>query len=279
MNCPKCGGPASHAAERCLYCGAVLDAPVAATELDALIEQKARAVLQQERDAAAALRSRDEARSSLLGVLSARSARLSAEARRQDAAKAELAKARVSLGDMQRRLERANAERPGLLRLTWPLAVFAAIVACLVGGIILPACIEPLMGRSLVAAQLLCPGECDGCRGPGRIFTWHESSSGYEGNVSTQLCHNRMVDVDALPWMEVSSHEDDSLKPYRLTMWASVPLDAGIVFVATMLVVPVLAGRGRRRTVARQRVTYAEAVERLEATIAAMEKAPSHRDH
>jgi hypothetical protein len=265
MNCSQCGGPNDDAVARCIYCDALLAAPTLPASIDALIEQKARAILQE-------TRAKDEARASFIGLLARRVARLAREAREEAERHASLAKARVALEDMRRRLDRALAQRPGLLYMSKGLTLLVAVFAFLLGGIVFPSCVEPGMDRSLVAARLLCPAECDGCRGPGRIFTWHESSGGSEGNVSVQLCHNTRVDVDALAWSEVAARSDADLKPYRLTLWTSVPLDTGIVFAALMLVVPFLAGRARRRGVARDRAAYAEGVARLEAKMVAKEK-------
>jgi hypothetical protein len=65
-------------------------------------------------------------------------------------------------------------------------------------GLLLTEILEVIvLDRSLVAAALFCPGRCPGCSGPGRIFTWHEKSTNFEGHVSVQLCTNPRIDVSA----------------------------------------------------------------------------------
>jgi hypothetical protein len=223
-----------------------------------LVEEKARQVVAEQR-------SHD-----------AKEAEAAKQARVDRAMRQELDTARASLSEMEQKLARARAERPPYASFSKGVGVLAVLLGLIVGGISFPACIEPMAGRSLVAGTLFCPSVCDGCHGPGRIFTWHETVNGNDENPSVQLCHNPHVDLNAITTSDVVARVEKDLAPYTLTLWSSVPVDAPLGVLEMLVVLPLVAAWFRRRGVARERVLYAEAVERLkkdirghEATLAA----------
>ncbi|WP_437913821.1 hypothetical protein WME73_46535 [Sorangium sp. So ce302] len=142
--------------------------------------------------------------------------------------------------------------------------VLFALLAALIGGCMFPACVEPMIGRSIMAASVFCPSVCQGCRGPGRVFTWHESGTWAEADVSVELCHNRAVDIDRLTWSDVSHREDQDLAPYRLTRWASVPVDVGLVLLVLLLAGPFVAAALRTRELERKRSAWEAEIDALE---------------
>jgi len=242
VKCLKCGSKLDLSAEVCAVCGTLLDAdgdglPDALGEL---VERKARAIVEAERAKLAA---------------PAAPPKLDERGSKQE-----------RLATCRRDLERNRAApRPAWLMNRVGLASIL-LLGFVVGGIMLPACGEPLIfERSLVAAPLLCPMVCEGCSGPGRIFTWHESSSSYEGNVSTQLCTTPKVNVSALGWVDVTQREEKDLKPYRLTLWASVPFDFALVACALSLIAPFWFAILRKKLLAREQA-------RLEAQLQTLER-------
>jgi hypothetical protein len=252
MKCLSCGAPLDMTKVSCPMCQTPVDADGDGVPdaLAKMVEDKARRMIQADRDAEAA-RAREAAR---IASEAAASAALSADRERLERARAQL-------------VETDAAPRP-----LWYMSVASALllfaVSALGGGIIAPACIEPIaLDRSIAAGELLCPSVCDGCRGPGRVFTWHESGGSYEGNVSTQLCHNPHVDIDQLTWMNVTGREDNDLKPYRLTLWTSVPIDFGILFASLLVVGPFWGGRIRRRSLDALHVALTEQIDALEARV------------
>jgi len=242
VKCLKCGCKLDLSAEICAVCGTPLDADGDGLPdvLGELVERKARAIVEAER--------------AKLGAPAAPSKR------DESAVKQE------RLATCRRDLERNRATaRPMWLMNRLGLGAIL-IFGFVVGGIMLPACGEPLIWeRSLVAAPLLCPIVCEGCSGPGRIFTWHERSNTYEGNVSTQLCTTPKVDVSALRWIDVTEREEKDLRPYRLTLWASVPFDFALVVSVLSLIAPFWFASVRKKLLAREQ-------SRLEAQLQTLER-------
>lgn len=244
MKCLKCGSKVDLSAERCAACGTPLDADGDGVPdvLDALVERKARAMVEAER------------------------AKLAAPgAPRPTPVVDDRCTKREKLTAYQNDLERnRHAKRPFWLMNSLGLWTIL-IVGFFFGGILMPACGEPMIfKRSLVAAPLLCPRVCQGCTGPGRIFTWHERSNSYEGNVSTQLCHTPAVNVDALTWMDVTGREDKDLQPFRLTLWSSVPFDFGLAVVALLLIAPFWFARLRKKALLSEQLRLEEKLRELE---------------
>ncbi len=258
LTCTACGAAIALDRPACAACGAPIDADGDGVPdaLAKMIEDKARALIAEEKK-----RESDEA----AATARAEAARVARELKRTDEAR--LARMRDALQ------ENSGKPRP-VWHLDGPLTLTLACVALLIGGVLFPACLEPMAGRSLVAAQVFCPGVCAGCRGPGRVFTWHESGGSYEGNVSTQLCHNATVDIDRITWMDVTSRQDSDLAPYRLTLWSSVPLDAAIVFLVLLAVGPFWFGRMRTRSLGEERRLLAAEIEGLERNLAAGARPP-----
>lgn len=226
MNCLKCGTPLDLSRPTCASCGTPIDTDGNGLPdvLDELVEKKVAMEV-----------------SSALGRVG------------QDAAsppRANLMNVR-DLGDEDdsihphHELERCqrqlalNLDQP---RPRWRLDTVHFVLLVLLGfglgGALFTVIVESMvLDRSLVAGTLFCPGQCVACSGPGRIFTWHEQSNTYEGNVSVQLCHNPTVDIDRLSSLDVVKRQDADLEPFRLTLWTSV-LCNGILALAVL----VLAG-------------------------------------
>jgi hypothetical protein len=241
VKCLKCGSKLDLSAECCPACGTPLDADGDGVPdaLDALVERKARAIVAAEQ-------------AKLVPLATAAPAPVVEDSTRKRATFAAF-------------LERnRTAARPLWLmnsRVLWTIL----IVGFVLGGTLLPACAEPLVfERSLVAASLLCPQVCAGCRGPGRIFTWHESSNSFEGNVSTQLCQAPAVDVNALSWSDVTAREDKDLQPYRLTLWSSVPFDFALVLLPLLVFAPFLFARLSKTALAKEQLLLEKKLLELE---------------
>jgi hypothetical protein len=249
MKCVRCSAEIDLAAEICATCGTPID-----TDGDGMPDAVAKLVEDKVREALEA-RDRAAAKATAEANERAREARERDErVQRQEYARREVESLRGNLASVEAELESLETSRGPLYHVNGWLSTVLLACAVLVGGVAFPACIEPMANHSLFGAALFCPQVCDGCRGPGRIFTWHESSAGYEGNVSTQLCHNPQVDVESLTWMEVTNREEGDLKPYRLTLWSSVPPDTALVAVLLFASVPFIAGRAARRSRAMRRV-------------------------
>jgi len=241
VKCLKCGNKLDLSADCCLTCGTPLDADGDGVPdvLDALVERKARAILAAE-----------QAKSGPPGTLASAPV---VEARRQ--------KRETLAGFLERN---RTAARPLWLMNSRVLCTIS-IVGFVLGGILLPACGETLvLERSVLAASLLCPGVCPGCSGPGRIFTWHESSNSYEGNVSTQLCHSPTVNVNALSWSDVAAREDKDLQPYRLSLWSSVPFDFTLVLLPLFAFAPFLWAWLRKAALAKEQLLLEQRLRELE---------------
>ncbi|MEO6575268.1 MAG: hypothetical protein ABIP89_15590 [Polyangiaceae bacterium] len=232
MNCLRCRAPVDLSARACSACGTLLDADGDGVPdvLAQMVEDKARALLASER-----AREIEET-----AATAARAERAAAA----ELARVTLANDRASLEDYRERLAANRAKGRGRWYVDRSLVSVMAVAALLVGVGLLPACGEPVvLGQSLLAGRLLCPEVCPGCRGPGRVFTWQEN----ESDVATQLCHNDVVDIDRLRWADVDGGQDKELKPFRLSLWTSVPIDFALVFVGLFAVLPFFAARVRKR--------------------------------
>lgn len=243
----------------CAACGVALDADGDGVPdvLDRLIEQKARAIIAAEKD---------EARAS--------AERQAAKARAEEQEK-ERKEDERSLAMYRRLLSSHGETRIGPWHLPPWLAGGFVAVALLLGGVMLPTCGESAAGRSLLSAHIMCPSRCPTCRGPGRIFTWHESGSSGEGDVSTQLCHNDVVDIDSMQWSAVSLQQDGVLAPYVLSMWWSALFDALAVALLLFAIGPFVAARVARKSHGEDGVRYAERIRELERKLARPDEPPS----
>lgn len=258
MNCIACQAPIDLAAKHCGACGVAIDADGDGVPdvLAKMIEDKARALLASERareaEAAAA----------------AGKAKASEDA--ATAARAALASYRAELASARDGLE-ANLRKPRSLFFVNKLVVtIIVLLSLVVGAAIFPGCVEPIAGRTVIAGPLLCPGRCAGCRGPGRVFTWHESGGSYEGNVSAQICHNAEVDVDRMTWQDGAT-DDTKLVAYRVSMWWSVPLDFALVLVVLFLLFPLYAARFRAKQIANERIVFEGIITTNEALLARLD--------
>jgi hypothetical protein len=238
VKCLRCNAPVDLARPTCASCGHPLDAdgdgmPDA---IGKLVEDKVREAVAAERErAASAARETDRV---------AKAEAASAEIAKQ---RALLKTARERLAAMRRAIEETHAEPRRIAILSRALAVLVLVLTIPVAGCT-AGCVEPLVGRPLVAGRVFCPGHCDGCRGPGRIFEWSESTNGDSPeNVATQLCHNPSFDLEAITWMDVSNLDDPNKKPYRLTLWANFLVDLPIVFAVLLAIAPFVAGWMQRR--------------------------------
>lgn len=255
----RCGAAVDLSKPTCGSCGVALDADGDAVPdaLDRLIEQKARAMISAEKEEAKAAEERRVARER---------AEEEAKQRKEDES---------SLSMYERFLAMNEDAHVGRWHLpAWLGGAFVA-AALLIGGVMLPSCGESALGRSIVAGHLMCPSKCPTCRGPGRVFTWHESGSSGEGDVSTQLCHNDVVDIDSMQWSAVSSQEDGVLKPYVLSLWWSALFDALLVAFVLFLVGPFAAAHFARKSHAEDRDRYAERIADLRRKLARPPEKPS----
>jgi hypothetical protein len=251
VNCPRCNAPLDLSKPACTSCGLPVD-----EVFGKMIEDKARALLAAEKQ-----REKDDA---------AEASRLAAQ-RGVEEQRAKDERLLQSLYAMQE----TSARTP---RRVWHLSkawfVFFAIVAAIIGGVCFPACIEPWSGHSMVAGRLFCPSVCPTCHGPGRVFSWHETTGSGDTDVATQVCHNGTIDIDALTWSDVTSRQDGDLKPYRLTLWTSAPVDFAILFVLLILFGPFFAARMHNKTLERQRRLAEEGIDRLSAKLNIAPRAP-----
>lgn len=181
----------------------------------------------------------------------------------------ELAETRYTLERSREKYEQNDNAKRRPWFLDKRVFTLIAVASVLLGALMMPGCVEPIIGRSLVAGSLLCGSTCKTCRGPGRVFTWHESGGSYEGNVSSQLCHNADVDIDRMTWQDVDNEDDKALLPYRLSLWSSVLLDAPLVFVVLFLFFPFAAARVRNKYLARERIELEEKISDCERRLAA----------
>jgi hypothetical protein len=258
MNCLRCNAPLDLTKPACAACGTKVDADGDGVPdvLGKMIEDKARALFVAEKQ-----REQEQA---------AEASRIAA----QQQADTERDNDRRTLHGLYS-VQDTNASTP---RRVWYLSmgwiIFFGILSAIVGGILCPACVEPMVGRSFFAGKFFCSTVCATCRGPGRIFTWSETTNGDTSNVSTQLCHNATVDIDRLGWMDVTDRQDEDLKPYRLTLWSSVPVDFLLVYFPLLLVGPFFAGRMRTKSLERERRVAKEAIARLEARLGVAPRPP-----
>lgn len=258
MNCLKCRAPIDLGAKSCAGCGAPLDADGDGVPdvLAKMVEDKARGLLAAERAAAAAEAERKAAEER--AVLSAK----------------ELAQDRRTLVELRELREAHALKKPKVWHSNAAITFLFGVIAIVLGGVLFPACVEPMAGRTVLAGPLFCSSVCASCRGPGRVFTWHTSGGGYEGNVSAQLCHNDAIDVEKLTWQDVNDDDDPKVKPYRLSMWASVPLDFVLVFALLSIFAPFLLGRFRTKELVKVAAELDARIDHLERKLAAPPPVP-----
>lgn len=246
LQCLNCKAKITLDTETCAACGTKIDADGNGVPdaLEKMVEEKARALIASEKQREA----NDQAQTRRDEEASAK-----AKERKEDETELEWLK-------LKQKEDENEPRRSWYLSKGW--AIFFAACALVIGGIIFPACAEPISGRSFIAGKVFCPGVCPTCRGPGRIFTWHETSASYEGNVSRQLCHNDVVDIDKMQWTDSDKEE---YAAYRLTLWSSVPVDWALVFGVFGVFGPFLVARMRNKF-------YRDEVESRGAKIVALER-------
>ncbi|CAN98648.1 putative membrane protein [Sorangium cellulosum So ce56] len=248
MKCLRCQAALDLSKTQCAACGAPVDADGDGVPdvLAKMIEDKARALLATEKQ-----REEEAAREAF---------RVQADAAEAAARRADEAQ----LAYLRGRRDASLSTVPRLWYASSGMLVLFALVAVVIGGCMLPFGLETTIGRSIVAAHVFCPSVCRGCRGPGRVVAWRESGSWYEADVSAEICHNRAVDIDRLTWNDITDREDKDLAPYRLTRWASVLMDFGLVFLPLLLVGPLVAAPRRRRQIERDCSCWEVEIDELE---------------
>jgi len=215
-------------------------------QLNALIEQKARQLLAEQKvkeaaDAEAAKRAEAEATAA-------------AERERERArfdqslewASSQLERDKVALA------ENAATKRP---RVASVLRMFGAAIMVALGlGVAAMGC-EGCIDQS-ISGRLFCDRACPGCRPPGRVFSSHDSISNSTSWV--QLCHNDAVDIDQV------GHFASSWPQYSLSMWWGYPVYVLIFWLGGAVALPFLAGRSARHGLDTERVRLIQNIERNE---------------
>jgi len=247
MNCLKCGAPIDLSRPTCASCGTPVDADGNGIPdvLDKLVEKKVSSMLAQAGGGARA-------------PANPAPAGMSGDESR----------------DLHRDLERCQQEIAHILQqpqprwlLGWPRLLLLLVLSVGIGGVLVTHIVEAIvLDRSLVAASLFCPGRCQGCSGPGRIFTWHVKSTNYEGNVSVQLCTNPQIDISRLSKLDVV-HPKADLEPYQLSLWTSFLCNSVLAFAILILIGPLLFAWLRQRSLDSDRRRLERMVARLQARI------------
>jgi hypothetical protein len=245
-----CGVRYEHASRLCANCGAPLpgwsgDGPgdgvevVAATGLDELIDQRARAILDRERAA-------------------------EAERARRAADHARLAAARTQL---EQACKEARKRRDDNLREPRTVfgsafvsmivvAVFTLVVGLFPGtGLMAHLFLVPVVGFS--PAGLACPAVCDGCSPWARAFSWNFKGDYQENNGRMGyafVCANPAIDVDQLRASDIPHDPlNTRLQPYMLSSVVVWLLEVAVCVPGLALLLGPIFGLRRRRRVFRER--------------------------
>jgi hypothetical protein len=235
MHCPHCGKVVDAGDAHCRHCGGALGTS-SASALDALVEQKARAILAEQR--ATEQREAEEAHRRLEVAEEARravEARETAEKERREAQSTlEWARARR---DVVAKTPRRIVAFP---RAMLPAALLIAIVVGLPAG-----CIGECTSRRPMWGSTLCPGVCADCHGPGVIVTWHTSGSSNSGDHMGAYCHNGHVDVDTKDFWFLAV--DDKAEDIELSWWKRNGLTLALIAALALVFFPFVVARSRRK--------------------------------
>lgn len=218
MKCPRCGASLDASNATCPSCGAaVLDVIVAAKVQEALAKQAS-----------------DQQRAE------------------EESEKATQRKLLTSLVEMNARVPRSPVQAAGPMFLRW---LGALSVGWLLFGVLVHFFVFGLVGRS--PAGLACPLLCDGCKGPGRVFSWDyegswESAKGQMGYAF--LCQAPGVDVDQLGWYELSSARNAELQPFLVNGFLTWAIEGVLLVLVAAVVITALRLIGHEEKVERRQV-------------------------
>jgi hypothetical protein len=262
MHCPHCGKVVDAGDAHCRHCGGALGTSSAGA-LDALVEQKARAILAEQR--AAEQQQAEEARRRLEaaeGLRRANEAREAAEKERRDS-ESTLQWARTRRDEVRKTPRRFVTFHRSML----PVALLVAIVVGLPVG-----CIGECVGKRPMWGSTLCPGVCSDCRGPGVIETWHSSGSGGDSDHMGAYCHNDHVNVDTQEfWLTAVG---DKAEDIELPWWKRNGLTVALVAGLVLVLLPFLAARWRRRSLDAEAQMLEARIARLEGQLGASGATP-----
>jgi hypothetical protein len=273
MNCTKCSATLDLSLATCSTCGAAIDSdgdglPDA---IAALIEKKARAIVAEEKEreaAEAARRAADEA---------ARQAEHAAR-EAEEAAKADLLQTNEQLASTRADLER-NERQPRPLWVVSRMRMLLLLVVSFVGSCFVSCGAETLAGRSVFAGSVFCPHVCDGCRGPGRIFTWHQSTNNQDDSVYIQLCHNPRESIDGLSHGDLFLRQDELKNaPYEMSGYVNLLANTVALFGLLCVPAPFFFGRLRRVLLRNERAALLKQEKALVAKLAATTGVPERTE-
>jgi len=123
----------------------------------------------------------------------------------------------ASEDEIDRRVKQGPRTWGALARRRASVAFATALVVLLIGGEI-PAELGLDALGATPAGLALCPVQCEGCSGPGRLFMWRyrgpwRSNKGTMG--SALVCEHPSLTLESMTWVDVS--RGDALQPYILS--------------------------------------------------------------
>jgi hypothetical protein len=247
MNCLRCGSPINLGQPTCAQCGTPLDADGNGVPdvLERLIEDKARAIVDAQREREASER--------------AQAASYAAEQREHARDESN----RRDLADARGELEKAEAEKPPIYRFS-TLTTMAALALALTVG--LPAtCVgEMIVGRP-AWGNTLCPYMCRDCRGPARIFSWRTITNGNMSNHTRALCSTSRLEADSI--RPGDAIDPGQFQDVELTDWLRIPLTILVLTLIGALLLPFASARFAERSLASRRRALENRIEHLERAI------------
>lgn len=257
--CPACHAPAAPDAAFCARCGNPLLAPAGdVAPIERLIDERARAIVQEERDALA--RQQREAAQQA----ERQSMRQSLQARVDLARKAltdNTSEPASALGSIQRSIKR--------------VAMVVLAVALFPGsGLPIHIFLIPLTGTS--PAAVACPLVCDGCSASARTWSWNfegscESMNGRMGYAF--VCKNPHIDIAPLTENDVAGDTpiNVALQPYMLSSFLVWIIETLVCVPFFAFVLGPLFGLRRRARVFAQRPSLQAQLEQAEAALRAFD--------
>ena len=264
--CPSCRAPAAPDAAFCARCGnPLLSAAGDLPAIERLIDQRARAILQEEKDEAA--------RQQRLAAQNAEHAAM------RQSLQTQVTAARTALDESIREPSTALGSIQRSIRAV-ALVVFG--IAVFPGsGLPIHIFLVPLSGTS--PAAVVCPLVCDGCSASARTFSWNfegswESMNGRMGYAF--ICKNRQIDIDPLNESDIAGDTpmNVALQPYMLSSFL-------VWIVETIVCVPVLAlllgpyfGLRRRARALARRPQLQAAFDKAEADLRAFDGPDAGQD-
>lgn len=257
LSCVQCHQALPAGATFCSACGRPVDADRDGVPdaLGAMIEAKARAIVAEDRK-----RQEDEE------AAKKRTERLTRVT--ADVSAAELALAQ-------------NAKLPrswfGAFRHITALATITSFIVWLLLGALLHLFVMGAIGYS-PAGVVLCPSHCDGCEGPGRVFSWNYKGRWHSehGRMGYALvCHNKAHDVDKLEWSDVRSDPlNTDLQPYMIGGFTSFFVEGFLLSPSIGLAFGLLYANKRRRAYDVEKLELEQKLRRLAAERASLSDDP-----